>query len=116
MLGYRIANVEGRDGLWLVRFAAFENVVGHGASAAEAHATGLAALIRWIEVLIENRWAIPAPIDVVDQDCALVIEPALAMRIQAHNEVCARIRRLDDRPVLDAPVGPPRQPSAKRRS
>ena len=74
---------------------------------------GLAALIRWIEVLIENRWAIPPPIDVVDQECALVIEPAMARRIHAHNEVCPRIRRLGNRPGSGASVEPLRQLSPK---
>lgn len=88
MLGYRITNVESTDGHWLVRFAAFDNVVGHGASAGEARAKGLAALIQWVDLLVENRWAIPPPIDVTDEVSVLVIEPAMATRIQVHNEMC----------------------------
>ena len=88
MPGYRITNVVNCEGLWLVRFAAFNNVVGHGASAGEARAKGLAALVQWIDLHIENGWAIPPPIDILDEESVLVIEPAMALRIHAHNEMC----------------------------
>lgn len=88
MLGYRTTNVEDGGGHWLVRFAAFENVVGHGASAGEARAKALSALIQWIDLLIEHRWAIPPPIDATDDEYVLVIDPIMASRIRMHNEMC----------------------------
>lgn len=88
LLGYRISNVEDRAGHWLVRFPAFENVVGHGASAADARAKALAALVQWIDLLIENQWAVPAPIAATDDERVLVISSVLALRVRVHNETC----------------------------
>jgi predicted RNase H-like HicB family nuclease len=65
MLGYRTTNRQDVDGYWLVRPAVFENVVGYGSSAGEARVNALASLVQWINLLIENAWPIPEPVEAI---------------------------------------------------